>query len=77
VVTARALAPLPRLLAAAEPFLGPTTVCLFHKGRDTASELTAARLSWHMTAEVFPSLSADAGRILALRGVQRACDRQS
>ncbi|MFQ5971623.1 MAG: 16S rRNA (guanine(527)-N(7))-methyltransferase RsmG, partial [Alphaproteobacteria bacterium] len=40
VVTARALAPLRRLLQLAEPFVGGGTVCLFPKGRRLDDELT-------------------------------------
>jgi 16S rRNA (guanine527-N7)-methyltransferase len=76
VVTARALAPLPRLLPLAERFLAADSVCLFLKGRGVADELTAARESWHMVAETFPSLSAPSGVVLQLRGVRRARDRQ-
>ena len=76
VVTARALAPLPRLLPFAERFLVADSVCLFLKGREVADELTAARESWHMVAETFPSLSAPSGVVLQLQGVRRARDRQ-
>jgi 16S rRNA (guanine527-N7)-methyltransferase len=76
VVTARALAPLPRLLALAERFLAPDSVCLFLKGRSLARELIDAGKSWHMVPEMFPSLSAPSGIVLKLRGVGRARDRQ-
>ena len=76
VVTARGLAPLPRLLGLAAPFLAPTTVCLFLKGRNLAGELTEARKTWHMFAHMSPSLSAPTGVVLELQGVRRARDRQ-
>jgi 16S rRNA (guanine527-N7)-methyltransferase len=76
VVTARALAPLPRLLELAERFLVADTVCLFLKGRSVEHELTAARSSWHMEVDKLPSLSQPAGVVLRLRGVRRARDRQ-
>jgi 16S rRNA (guanine527-N7)-methyltransferase len=75
-VTARALAPLPRLLALAERFLTPDSVCLFLKGPALARELIDAGKSWHMVPEMFPSLSASSGIVLKLRGVGRARDRQ-
>ena len=75
-VTARALAPLPRLLELAERFLVADTVCLFLKGRSVEHELTAARSSWHMEVDKLPSLSQPAGVVLRLRGVRRARDRQ-
>jgi 16S rRNA (guanine527-N7)-methyltransferase len=77
VITTRALAPLPRLLTLAERFLTADSVGLFLKGRSGAHELTEARLSWHMEAQVFPSLSEATGMVLQLRGIRRARDRQS
>ena len=76
VVTARALAPLPRLLPLAARFLAADGVCLLLKGAAVNDELTAAAKSWHMVPEMFPSLSAPAGTVLKLRGIARACDRQ-
>ncbi len=77
VVTARALAPLPRLLPLAERFLAPGSVCLFLKGGATIpQELTDATDDWHMVPEMFPSLSSSSGIVLKLRGVGRARDRQ-
>ncbi len=70
-VTARALAPLPRLLELAAPFFGPRTTGLFLKGRNLDAELTAARRHWRMRAETEPSLSSAEGRILILREVAR------
>ena len=77
VVTARALAPLPRLLELADRFLVADSVCLLLKGRSVERELTNARVSWHMVSERFPSLSDPLGTVLELRGICRARDRQS
>src|SRR5262245_396602 len=55
VVTARALAPLDRLLSLAAPFLSPRTVGLFLKGRDAAKEVEAARKTWTFNSELIPS----------------------
>jgi 16S rRNA (guanine527-N7)-methyltransferase len=77
VITSRALAPLPRLLVLAERFMTPESVCLFLKGRSGARELTEVRVSWHMEAEMCPSLSEPTGMVLQLRGVRRARHRQS
>jgi 16S rRNA (guanine527-N7)-methyltransferase len=76
VVTARGLAPLPRLIGLAGPFLSPVTVCLFLKGRNLAGELTEARKTWHMVAHMSPSLSDPMGVVLELREIRRARDRQ-
>jgi 16S rRNA (guanine527-N7)-methyltransferase len=77
VITARALAPLPRLLVLAERFMTADSVCLFLKGRSGARELTEARVSWHMKAEMLPSLSEPTGMVLQLRGIRRARDCES
>ena len=76
-ITARALAPLPRLLELAEGFVAADPVCLFLKGRSAERELTEARRSWHMMAAMFPSLSEPNGIVVQLRGIRRARDRQS
>jgi len=71
VVTARAFAPLDRLLACAEPFLRPATVGLFLKGRNAERELTACRKRWNMAAKAIPSLSDETGVVLKLEGISR------
>jgi len=71
VVTARACAPLPRLLDFAQPFLAPSTVCLFPKGERFAEELTLAREGWTMRVSVEQSLSGRRGVILRLEQVVR------
>lgn len=77
VVMARALAPLPRLLALAERFSGPATIGVYLKGRNIAQELTEARRDWHMDSIMMqPSQSDPSGRVLVLRGVHRARQRQ-
>jgi len=71
VVTARALTPLESLLAYAEPFLMPSSHCLFLKGAKAADELTAAAKSWKMTVEQLPSRSGPAGNLLHIRDISR------
>jgi 16S rRNA (guanine527-N7)-methyltransferase len=71
IVTARACAPLDRLLELAEPFLAPATLCLFPKGERFEEELTLAREGWTMTASVEQSLSDRRGVILRLQQVVR------
>jgi len=71
IVTARACAPLDKLLALAQGFIGPNTVCLFLKGEHAADELTAARASWRMTAARHPSRADPRGVILKLEQVTR------
>ena len=71
VVTARALAPLTRLLSLAERFRDPATTCLFLKGRDVEEELIEAQKSWTMTLRRRPSRSDPAGTILELGAIAR------
>ena len=72
VVTARALAPLDRLIGLARPWLAADGFCLFLKGAKTAAELTLARRDWKMTAVAGPSRSDPRGVVLQLREVVRA-----
>jgi len=67
VVTARAVAPLGRLLSYAQPFLGKDTVCLFLKGQSVAAELTEARKSWRMNVSQHQSATDPSGVILEIR----------
>lgn len=76
VITARALAPLARLLPLAERFAGPATLGLYLKGQNLAQELTEVRRDWHMESETMPSRSDPSGRVLVLRGVRRARHRE-
>lgn len=71
-VTARACAPLPRLLDYAAPFLrlhqpgAPPAVGLFLKGRDVDRELTEARKKWKIEAKLLPSRTDPAAKILQI-----------
>ena len=67
VVTARALAPLDKLLDYAQQIADRKTVCLFLKGQSLASELTEARKSWRMKALQHPSATDPSGVILEVR----------
>jgi 16S rRNA (guanine527-N7)-methyltransferase len=67
VVTARACAPLEKLLGYAQAFQGPETISLFLKGQSVAVELTEARKSWNMKALRHPSRSDPFGVILEVR----------
>ena len=75
VVTARALAPLPELLALAERHEHPGTTCLFLKGRTAASELTLARGTWTMRTTREASLSDPEGQVLRICEIHRAASR--
>lgn len=71
LVTARALAPLERLLDWAEPHLCPGGHMLFLKGKGSEDELTTASKGWNITFERVPSLSDPSGTILHLCEVSR------
>ena len=66
VVTARAIAPLDRLLDLAWPFLGPGTACLLPKGERAEEELTLARKDWTMIASRHQSIADPRGVVLRL-----------
>jgi 16S rRNA (guanine527-N7)-methyltransferase len=51
LITARALAPLPKLLRLAAPLLAPAGACLFLKGPQVQAELTDAASEWQMQAD--------------------------
>ena len=69
-VTARAFAPLPKLLDYAAPWLMEGAVGVFPKGRRWKEELTEASDCWTFAHDVIPSQSGD-GVILIVREVTR------
>jgi len=71
VISARALAPLPRLLELAEPFVGEGTRGLFLKGRETETEIDAARSKWAFAARLHPSLTARDAAIVEVTDLRR------
>jgi 16S rRNA (guanine527-N7)-methyltransferase len=72
LVTARALAPLPKLLRLAEPLLARNGVCLFLKGNTVEGELTTAAAEWHMKVERLASRTAPGASILRITELTRA-----
>ncbi|MGE3872682.1 MAG: 16S rRNA (guanine(527)-N(7))-methyltransferase RsmG [Parvibaculaceae bacterium] len=70
-VTARALAPLPKLLDYASPFLERGAIGYFHKGQDVDAELTDATKSWKMQFESYPSMTDSRGVILVVKEAHR------
>jgi 16S rRNA (guanine527-N7)-methyltransferase len=75
LITARALAPLPRLLELAMPLLVPGGTCLFLKGAQTESELTDSAQGWQMRVERIPSRTAPNASILRISDLQRVVPR--
>jgi 16S rRNA (guanine527-N7)-methyltransferase len=71
VVSARALAPLPRLLEYAETFIQRGAVGLFLKGQHVDEELTEATKCWMIKAQRHPSLTDSQGSILIVESANR------
>jgi 16S rRNA (guanine527-N7)-methyltransferase len=71
IVSARALAPMPRLLDLAAPLFGEQTRGVFMKGRDVDAELAEARQAWQFDAALIPSLTAAESRIVVLSHLGR------
>lgn len=72
IVTARACAPLHRLLGYARPYLRAGATGLFLKGQDVAAELEEAARYWDLDADIVPSMSDERGRIVRVRRLGRA-----
>jgi 16S rRNA (guanine527-N7)-methyltransferase len=70
-VTARACAPLSKLLGYAARFQGPETVSLFLKGQNVEAELTEAHKYWKMLDNRRPSQTDPSGTILEIRELAR------
>jgi 16S rRNA (guanine527-N7)-methyltransferase len=71
-VTARACAPLGKLLGYAKRFQGRDTVNLFLKGQNVEAELTEAHKYWKMQTIRHPSRTDPLGTILEIRELARA-----
>ena len=70
VISARALAPLDRLVGLAAKLSSPRTVGLFLKGRDAEAELKAAEKMWNFNAELVPSRTDPDARVIVIRNLQ-------
>lgn len=71
IVTARACAPLARLLGYARPILRHGVHGLFLKGRNAQAEVDEARLTWNFHAVLHPSLTDPDGRIVEVTRLAR------
>lgn len=70
-VSARAVAPLPRLLDWAAPWLTGGAFGLFHKGRNFAGEVEESRASWDFDVIQHRSLTDSDAAILEIRDLRR------
>jgi 16S rRNA (guanine527-N7)-methyltransferase len=66
LVTARALAPLPRLLPLAARLLKPDGICLFLKGATVGDELAEAEQGWAFTERRIGSRTSPEGVVLRI-----------
>jgi 16S rRNA (guanine527-N7)-methyltransferase len=73
LVTARAVARLPRLLQLASPWLDAGAYGLFHKGQDVDGELTESAKSWRLTYAKHPSVVDSGGCILEVKEIEHVC----
>lgn len=72
VISARALAPLPKLLEYAERHLDANGVAYFLKGATWRDEIDAARRNWRFDLTAHPSKTDHNSAVLEVRGVSRA-----
>ncbi|MGQ0455909.1 MAG: 16S rRNA (guanine(527)-N(7))-methyltransferase RsmG [Hyphomicrobium sp.] len=70
-VTARALAPMPRLAGLAAPYFALGTTGLFLKGREVAAELEEAGRAWDLICDLRPSLTEPEGRVVVLSALRK------
>lgn len=68
IVTARACAPLTRLLGYARPYLRGSARAMFLKGRDVEAEIAQALEKWDFAYSLEPSRSDPSGRIVVIEG---------
>ncbi|MEO1207487.1 MAG: 16S rRNA (guanine(527)-N(7))-methyltransferase RsmG [Pseudomonadota bacterium] len=66
IVTARALAPMHKLLGYAEPYFSPQTTALFLKGRDVEVEIKEAEHDFAFEFDLVPSVTDPEGRIVVV-----------
>lgn len=71
IISARALAPLPKLFEYANLWLTKKGCGLFLKGQDVEAELTAASISWKCVASRIPSLADPGGVVLRVEALSR------
>lgn len=74
VISARAVAPIDKILAVIQGFIGQghdNLSLLLLKGRQSGEELTAAGKNWTMEVESFPSLTEAGASILRLTDIRR------
>lgn len=71
VISARAFAPLDKLLALGSRFSAPGTIWILPKGRNAKTELEAVRRSWQGELRIEPSLTDAEAGIVVGHGIAR------
>ena len=72
VLSARALATLPKLLDIIQPLTHKDTVCLFMKGKNFSKELKLAQDTWSFDCDVVQSQTNAEAAVLVIRNICRA-----
>jgi 16S rRNA (guanine527-N7)-methyltransferase len=72
VVSARALAPLPKLLSLSFPHVSRETICLFPKGKNYQQELEHSLDNWRFQVQKHQSKTSAEATILEIRELERA-----
>ena len=70
VISARALAPVPRLFEFASAFFGPQTRGLFLKGRETETEIEEARGRFDFVWRLHPSVTSPESHVVEVTGLR-------
>ncbi|HEV7227629.1 16S rRNA (guanine(527)-N(7))-methyltransferase RsmG [Brevundimonas sp.] len=71
VVTARAVAPLTKLLGYAQAYHQKGAAGLYLKGEKAEAEVAEARKVWQFESQLFPSRSDARGRVVSVRSLRR------
>ena len=69
IITARALAPMGKLLSYINPHFGPSTKGIFLKGEQVDRELTKAKKQWKLKYKAVPSITSDRGSIIIVEKI--------
>lgn len=75
VVTARAVAPMEKLLGYAQGYIRAGAQAVFLKGEKAEAELMEARKVWHLESDLSVSRSDPRGRIVTVRSLRRVATR--
>lgn len=69
LISARAFAPLPKLLTYAQPFWADDTMALLLKGQSLEDEIESAKEKWSFNIDILPSVSAPDGVVVKIHNL--------